>query len=123
MSESKKTVVIGASINPARYSFRCIHQLMANGHEVIPIGIKNGEVNGVEIIKELKPIEDVDTVTLYVGPSNQPEYYDYILNVLKPKRLIFNPGTENKELKDKAIAKGIDAFEACTLVMMSTNQY
>ena len=123
MSESKKTVVIGASINPARYSFRCIHQLMANGHEVIPIGIKNGEVNGVEIIKELKPIEDVDTVTLYVGPSNQPEYYDYILNVLKPKRLIFNPGTENKELKDKAISKGIDAFEACTLVMMSTNQF
>ncbi|MBR9833125.1 CoA-binding protein [bacterium] len=123
MSESKKTVVIGASTNPARYSFRCIHQLMANGHEVVPIGIKNGEVNGVEIIKELKPIEDVDTVTLYVGPSNQPEYYDYILNVLKPKRLIFNPGTENKELKDKAIAKGIDAFEACTLVMMSTNQF
>jgi hypothetical protein len=123
MSTSKKTVVIGASTNPSRYSFRCIHQLMSNGHEVVPIGIKNGEVNGLNIIKELKPINDVDTVTLYVGPANQPEYYDYILNVLKPKRLIFNPGTENVGFKQKALDQGIDAFEACTLVMMSTNQF
>jgi hypothetical protein len=123
MSKSKKTVVIGASTNPSRYSFRCIHQLMANGHEVVPIGIKDGEVNGLKIVKELKPIDGVDTVTLYVGPSNQPEYYDYILDELRPKRLIFNPGTENSAFMRKALDSGVDAFEACTLVMMSTGQF
>tara|TARA_R110002049_G_scaffold246382_2_gene420459 strand:+ start:1373 stop:1744 length:372 start_codon:yes stop_codon:yes gene_type:complete len=123
MEKSKKTMVIGASTNPSRYSYRCIHQLKANGHEVIAIGLKDGEVAGIGIQKGLTPVIDVDTVTLYVGPSNQEVYINYVLEEIKPKRLIFNPGTENNEFMEKANKQGIDAFEACTLVMMSTGQF
>lgn len=116
-------MVIGASTNPTRYSYRCIHQLTANGHPVIAVGLKDGEVAGNKIFKDLKPFENVDTVTLYVGPKNQSGYMNYILNIIKPKRLIFNPGTENTKFMQTAIDRGIDAFEACTLVMMGTGQY
>lgn len=123
MEKGKKTMVIGASTNPSRYSYRCIQQLKANGHPTVAIGLKTGEVAGVEIQNELNPIVDIDTVTLYVGPNNQEVYYDYILNVINPQRLIFNPGTENESFMNKAIYQGIDAFEACTLVMMTTSQF
>ncbi len=123
MEKGKKTLVIGASTNPSRYSYRCIHQLKANGHPTVAIGLKTGEVGGVEIQNELNPIADIDTVTLYVGPNSQEVYYDYILNVIRPQRLIFNPGTENEVFMNKAIDQGIEAFEACTLVMMSTSQF
>ncbi len=123
MENGKKTMVIGASTNPTRYSYRCIHQLTTNGHPVVAIGLKDGEVAGNPITQALEPHEGIDTVTLYVGPKNQAAYMDYVLNTIKPKRLIFNPGTENDAFMQSAIDQGIDAFEACTLVMMGTDQY
>lgn len=118
----KKTVVVGASDNPSRYSYRAVHQLKRYGHEVIPVGIKNAEVAGLPIATDKPSVPDVDTVTLYVGPQNQPSWYDYILS-LKPKRIIFNPGTENYELEKKAREQNIETLHACTLVMLSVGEY
>jgi hypothetical protein len=118
----KKTVVIGASDNPDRYAYIAGMSLTEHGHEVIAVGLKNGMMGNIPMTKELKFIPDVDTVTLYVGPRNQPYWYDYILS-LKPKRLIFNPGTENPELERMAAQKGIETVEACTLVMLSIGNY
>lgn len=120
--ESKKTVVLGASDNPSRYSYLAANKLRAHGHAVVAIGRHAGKVSDVDIITEHPEIADVDTVTLYLNPTNQKPYYDYILS-LKPKRVIFNPGTENDELEDMLTANGIKPVEACTLVMLSTGQY
>lgn len=119
---NKKTVVIGASDNPARYAFQAVNRLKSHGHEVVPVGIRKGQVAGLDIHTDKPEIESVDTVTLYVGPQNQPSWYDYILD-LKPKRIIFNPGTENYELERKAREQGIQTIEACTLVMLSVGNY
>ncbi|UOQ51784.1 CoA-binding protein [Hymenobacter cellulosivorans] len=118
----KKTLVLGASDNPARYSYRAVHQLQRHGHEVVPVGIRKGQVAGLDIHTDRPTGEDIDTVTLYVGPQNQPAWYDYILD-LKPKRIIFNPGTENEELERMAQERGIRTEEACTLVMLSIGNY
>lgn len=118
----KKTVVLGASENPNRYSNIAINRLTAYGHPVVAIGRKKGKVNEVDITTEHPEVENVDTVTLYLNPINQKPYYDYILS-LKPRRVIFNPGTENDELERKLIQKGVITQEACTLVMLSTGQY
>ena len=122
MNEKKKTLVLGASDNPSRYSYLAIHRLRGRGHPVIAIGKKNGVVNDVTIDKEKRHIDNVDTVTLYLNPMHQKQYYDYIVS-LKPKRIIFNPGAENDELSDIAMRNGIVPMEACTLVLLSTNQY
>ena len=119
---SKKTVVIGASDNLDRASNQAVTRLQNKGHEVIPIGIKDGEINGLKIIKEKPIVADVDTVSLYVGPKNQPEWYDYIIS-LKPKRVVFNPGTENPEFEELLQKNNIEATEACTLVMLSIGNY
>lgn len=118
----KKTVVIGASPNRMRYSHSAVAQLQENGHEVIPVGIRDGEIAGIKIEKGRPDVEGTDTVSLYLNPQRQKEYYDYILG-LKPKRLIFNPGTENPELAQLAREAGIEAEAACTLVMLSIGQY
>lgn len=118
----RKTLIIGASTNPQRYSYKAAHSLKSAGHEIVNIGLKNGVLAGTEIEKMEKPYQDIDTITLYVGPQNQPEYYDYIINT-KPRRLIFNPGTYNAELEKLAKQQGIEVLEACTLVLLSTNQY
>ena len=94
MADKKKTLVLGASSNPARYSYLAMQRLRAHDHPVVAIGRRVGRVADVDITKEHLPENDVDTVTLYLNPKNQVEYYDYILN-LHPKRIIFNPGTEN----------------------------
>lgn len=122
MSERKKTLVLGASDNPARYSFLAIRRLTAHQFPVVAVGRKRGEVAGVPITTEAKAADDIDTVTLYLNPQNQKPYYDYILG-LKPRRIIFNPGTENEELIEKAEAAGIEPVLACTLVMLNTGQY
>jgi predicted CoA-binding protein len=122
MSTPKLTVVIGASENPQRYSFLAVNRLRANGHPVVAIGRRNGQVGDTQITKEHPPLEHVDTVTLYLNPTLQQEYYDYIFS-LHPKRIIFNPGTENTELIAMARERGIEAKEACTLVMLSTGQF
>lgn len=118
----KKTVVLGASDNPERYSYLAVQNLTKQNHPVIAIGRKVGLVNGVNIITNHPAEKEVDTVTLYLNPITQKEYYDYIFS-LNPKRIIFNPGTENDELENLAKAKGIQVIEACTLVMLSTGQY
>ena len=122
MNKSKKTLVLGASDNPSRYSYLAVNRLRSHGHPVVAIGKKNAMVADVPIEKEKKDWNDVDTVTLYLNPTHQQQYYDYILS-LKPKRIIFNPGAENDELADLAIKNGITPIEACTLVLLSTNQY
>jgi len=118
----KKTIVLGASLNPSRYSNLAINKLVQNKHEVIAIGLKPGNVAGVEIDTENKPFEDVDTITLYLNAQRQKGFYDYILE-LKPKRVIFNPGTENPELYALLQKNNIEAEVACTLVLLGTNQY
>lgn len=122
MADKKKTVVLGASNNPARYSYLAVQRLRAHQHPVVAIGRRVGHVADVDIIKDQVQENDVDTVTLYLNPKNQIEYYDYILN-LHPKRIIFNPGTENDELIKKAKENNIKPVIACTLVMLSTEQY
>ena len=122
MKETKKTLVLGASDNPSRYSYLAIQRLRNHGHPVVAIGRKYTKVADVPITKDKEPITDVDTVTLYLNPSHQREYYDYILS-LNPRRIIFNPGAENNELIELAQEKNIAALEACTLVLLSTGQY
>jgi len=122
MNKEKKTLVLGASDNPARYSYLAIQRLRKHGHPVVGIGRKNTKVADVNIEKEKIPITDVDTVTLYLNPTHQQEYYDYIIS-LNPKRIIFNPGTENDKLVELANEKNIQTLEACTLVLLSTGQY
>lgn len=119
---SKKTLVLGASDNPSRYSFLAIQRLRRHGHPVVALGRRNTMVADVAIGTRQEPFTDIDTVTLYLNPNHQQEYYDYILS-LKPRRIIFNPGAENNELDNLAKQKGIVTKDACTLVMLSTNQY
>lgn len=119
---NKKTLVIGASENPSRYSNRAIHLLRSTGNDVVAIGARPGTVLDVDYGSEMVSFPDIDTVTLYLNPDNQKPYYDYILG-LKPKRIVFNPGTENEELEKLAVQNGILPQEACTLVMLSTGQY
>jgi len=119
---TKKTIVLGASENPSRYSFLAVNRLRANGHPVVAIGNKKGQIGDTAIITERPAEAETDTVTLYLNPQLQQQYYDYILS-LKPKRVIFNPGTENEELEALAKENGIKPVEACTLVLLSTGQY
>ena len=122
MWKNKPTVVIGASSNTDRYSYKATDSLQKHQHTVYPIGIKSGKINDLDIIIDKPPLENIDTVTLYVGPDNQKDWMDYIFS-LNPKRIIFNPGTENSEFEKLAASKGIEATEACTLVLLSINQY
>jgi predicted CoA-binding protein len=122
MLKNKPTVVIGASPNSDRYSYKATISLQQHQQTVFPIGIRSGQINGLDIITDKPAIENIDTVTLYVGPDNQSPWIDYIFS-LNPKRIIFNPGTENPEFEALAESKGIEALEACTLVLLSINQY
>jgi len=121
-SNQKKTLVLGASDNPARYSYLAINRLRAAKHPVVAIGKKNTKVFDVDVDTEKKQYPNVDTVTVYLNPENQKGYYDYILS-LHPKRIIFNPGAENEELAGLAKSNGIQPMEACTLVLLSTGQF
>lgn len=120
----KKTVIIGATPNPSRYAYLAANMLKEYQHEIAPVGIQLGEVAGQQIhdLRKKPDIKDVDTVTMYIGTRNQPEWYDYILS-LKPKRIIFNPGTENDEFEKMAEEQGIETVEGCTLVMLRSRQY
>jgi len=118
----KKTVVIGASTNSDRYSYMATVSLLRHGHEVVPIGLKEGQIESVNILTGMPAVSDVHSVTMYINPQRQPEYYDYILS-LKPKRIIFNPGTANPELMQLCAANNIEVTEACTLVLLSGNLY
>lgn len=118
----KKTIVIGASAKQDRYSNRAVRMLQKDNHETIALGFEDAKIENISIEKDWKQYNDVDTVTLYLNPQRQKEYYNYIL-ALKPKRIIFNPGTENAELEKLAKVNNISTLEACTLVLLSTGQY
>lgn len=119
---SKKTLVIGASTKQDRYSNMAIRKLVKYNHETVAFGMKSGEVAGVQIDTELVDYKDIDTVTLYLNPTRQQEYYNYIVN-LNPKRVIFNPGTENPEFYTILKANNIAYEIACTLVLLSIKQF
>lgn len=119
---SKTTLVLGASVNPERASYQAVVKLKKNHHPVYAVGIKEGEIEGEKIVTGKPIFNDVDTVTLYVGPANQREWKDYVYQI-HPKRLVFNPGTENKEFFDEATKKGIECVEVCTLVMLSIGNF
>ncbi|SMO90094.1 hypothetical protein SAMN06265379_11315 [Saccharicrinis carchari] len=118
----KKTLVIGASENPERYSHKAIKMLNEHHHSILALGTRTGEVDGIKIQKEIDKNEDVHTITMYVGPRNQPVHYE-LIKQLKPQRIILNPGTENPELESLAKENNIEVIRACTLVMLSTGQY
>lgn len=119
---NKKTLVLGASKNPMRYAYKAIYALKDKGHDVIALGKSGGKVLNVPIQKSIKELSDIDTVTVYLNPSNQIDYYDFLIK-LKPKRVIFNPGTENALLAENLKEHGIEPVFACTLVMLNTGQY
>lgn len=123
-SNPKTTLLVGATTNPDRYAFIAARFLNASGMDFIPIGIKKGIVFGKEILDlRSKPeLGEIHTITLYLGPSNHNDWMEYLIG-LKPKRIIFNPGTENPEFFEKAKIAGIEVIPACTLVMLQTNQY
>ena len=120
----KKTAILGATTNPARYAYLAAERLSAHNHEIVPIGIKKGAVFGHEILdlRQKPNISGIDTVTMYIGPQNQREWEDYIIS-LNPKRIIFNPGAENPSLAHKASENNIETINACTLVMLGNGLY
>lgn len=118
----KKTVVIGASPNPGRYSYIATQRLKAAGEDVYPIGVREGYIGADKIITDRPLIEDVHTISLYVGPANQASWEDYVL-MLSPKRVIFNPGTENDAFQRKLEIAGIESEIACTLVLLTMGSY
>lgn len=118
----KKTLVFGASLKPNRYSNLVIHRLVDSGVETLAYGLREGEVSGVNIINKVDKISDIHTITLYINPKRQKEYYNRIIS-LAPKRVIFNPGTENPEFYKLLENSGIEVDVACTLVLLSTGQY
>lgn len=119
----KKTAVIGATPKKERYAYLATERLTAHGHEAIPLGIRKGMIEGIEIITDWpEKIDELDTVTMYVGPARQEQYYDYIIG-LHPKRVIFNPGTENPIFYELLAKENIEYEEACTLVLLSTSAY
>jgi len=119
---NKPTAVIGASPKPERYAYMATQRLKQNGHTVYPIGIHGGKIGEETILTDKPKLSNIDTVTLYVGPQNQGAWLDYIYS-LNPKRIIFNPGTENPEFEAEATKKGIECIEACTLVLLSIDKY
>ncbi|HKK75846.1 MAG TPA: CoA-binding protein [Saprospiraceae bacterium] len=118
----KKTLVLGASPNVSRVSNQAVHRLKRLGHEVVPVGIRDGQIAGIDIRKGQPDVAGVDTITMYLSAKNQVQYYDYIIS-LEPKRIIFNPGAENAELYQMAKENGIEVENACTLVMLSLSGY
>jgi predicted CoA-binding protein len=119
---SKKTLVLGASDNPERYSFLAIYRLRENKHPVVAFGKRTTIVEDVPVQTEISPVQDLDTVTIYLNPNNQKSYYDFVLEQ-HPRRVIFNPGAENPEFEQILTDHGIQVMEACTLVLLATGQF
>lgn len=118
----KKTLIIGATTNRGRYAYMAAERLHHIRADLVLLGTKKGEIFGSEILHSTENIKDIDTVTLYINPSIQASYRDFLI-ALKPKRIIFNPGTENPELAAELAKLGVETLEACTLVMIGTGQY
>ena len=121
-TETPVTLVVGASENSMRYSYLAVNKLTRHGHPVIALGNKAGNIGNIPIITHIDPNTEIDTITLYVGPARQKDLIGNLLS-LNPKRIIFNPGTENPEFINKAREQGIEVEIACTLVMLSAGTY
>ncbi len=119
---NKRTVVLGASPNPERYSNKAVRRLKVNGHDVVAVAKRKAMIDDTEIMDHLPEVKDVDTVTVYINPDHQKEYYDDVIG-LHPKRIIFNPGAENEEFENLAEKNNIEVVEACTLVLLATGQF
>lgn len=119
---TKKTLVIGASTDPSRYAFLATNSLLKHKHTIELLGRNEGKIGEHEIKIGKPDLENIDTVTMYVNPKHQAEYYDYVLS-LKPRRVIFNPGAENVEFEEILTKNNIEPIEACTLVLLSTGQF
>lgn len=122
MITDKTTLVLGASLNPQRYSYLAVNRLLQTGHRVVAIGSKEGKIENVKIETGFPEFSDIHTVTIYLSVKNQKQFYEYII-ALKPKRIIFNPGAENRELNELAVKNNIETMEACTLVLLATGEY
>ncbi len=120
--KNKKTLVLGASAKPDKYAYKAIMLLVDKGYSVLAIGQNAGEVAGIKIQTKAIPLKNIDTITLYLSPKRQIDYYNYIVES-HPKRVIFNPGTENPELYQLLELNNIKVEVACTLVLLATNQY
>jgi uncharacterized protein len=118
----KTTLVIGASTKPWRYSYKAIKALRHHKHNVVAIGLREGKIDDVVISRELPEGKNIDTVTMYIGAARQKPYYDFLVS-MNPRRVIFNPGAENRELSDMLSKNGIEVIEECTLIMLATGQY
>lgn len=122
MDRKLKTLVLGATNNPGRYAYLAVSRLVRNGHPVIAVGRSGGIVEGISIQPDFPADNDIHTISMYLNARNQEMYVAHILEVL-PRRIIFNPGSENPVLEKQARAKGIIVEEACTLVMLATGSY
>jgi hypothetical protein len=121
-SPTKKTLVLGGSPNPSRYSYLAINRLREHQHPVWSIGRRPAQVADITVQQEMTPIEDLDTVSVYLNQENQKNYYDFIL-AQHPRRVIFNPGAENPEFEKILEEHGVEVLEACTLVLLTTGQF
>ena len=120
--ESKKTVVLGASPNPLRFSFKAVKSLRKHEQEVVAVGFREGDIEGTRVLVGQPHVENVHTVSIYIGSSRQEDYYDYIIS-LKPQRVIFNPGTVNPEFMGRLKREGIEPLNACMLVMLNEGDF
>jgi predicted CoA-binding protein len=122
LADRKKTLVLGASPNPVRFSHKAVKSLLRHEQEVVAVGFREGLIVDEEILVGMPHIEDVHTVSIYIGSSRQTDYYDYIIS-LKPKRVIFNPGTVNPEFMGRLKQAGIEPLAECMLVLLSEEGY
>jgi len=118
----KKTLVFGASLKSNRYSNLAVYRLLKKNMPTVAFGLKEGDIGDVKVKTNLADFQDIHTITLYVNPKRQKEYYKAIVQ-LKPKRVIFNPGTENPEFYQLLKENNIEVEVACTLVLLVTDQY
>jgi len=122
LEERNKTLVLGASPNPVRFSYKAVKSLLRHEKEVVAVGFKEGLIEGEKILTGMPPVEGVHTVSIYIGSSRQAGYYDYIIS-LKPKRVIFNPGTVNPEFMGRLKREGIEPVSDCMLVLLNEDKY
>ena len=122
MVSNYKTLVLGASLKPERYAYRAVVQLIKNNIQVVPMGLVEGQIDSISIVKPFEHLTDIHSVSIYLTPHRQKEYYNYLIE-LKPQRILFNPGTENPELAQLLTASDIHWENGCTLVLLFTNQY
>ncbi|OOG64255.1 CoA-binding protein [Flavobacterium sp. A45] len=122
MTKNKKTLVLGATVKSEKAAYKAIEMLVAKGHSVLALGQNTGEVAGVKINTKAIPVKNIDTISLYLNPTRQRDYYNYIVDA-KPKRVLFNPGTENPEFYQLLDLNNIKYEAACTLVLLTLNKY